>query len=123
MAASGKSPKSMPRRKRAQTIAADYPDDGIAIAKRLDGVDGIRRTATPEFHIGSRQHRIAGNRETQHFPSIRHVRQRRAMRGFGGKNEVDGHAEHIGHRACGVEVAKMHRVEGTAKECPHLQRR
>ena len=60
--------KPMPGRERVQAIATHYPDNGVAVAKRLDRIDGIRRTAAPEFYITSPKSCVTGKRQDATFP-------------------------------------------------------
>ena len=118
----GKRLESMPGPEGVQAITAYDPGDGIAVAKRFDGIDGIRRAVAPKFDIGSRQQRVPGNGETQHLPSVRRVRASVAMGRLGGQDEGDRrYLQGAPHGAGSVEVAHMHRIESTAKKCPHLQ--
>ena len=124
MATPGECPEPVPGGKSVETIASDDPDDGIAIAERFDGVDGIRRSIPPQFHIGCRKRRLSGNGETQHFPSICGFGAGRAMWRPGGEDERDqSHAQGAPDGAGCMKVAHMNRIESTPKINPHLQRR
>ena len=122
VAAFGERLGPVPSREGVHAIAAHDPDNGLALAERLNGVDGVRRAVPPQFDIGSGQRRLVGNGETQHFPSVARLRRRRAVRWPGRENQRDQpYAQGAADGAGGVEVADMHRIECTSKESPRIQ--
>ena len=124
MAVCCKRPESVPGRKGIQAIASHYPDDGISVTERFDGIDGIGRPVAPQLDVGGIQRGISGNGETQHFPSIRDAGAGRAMGRASGENQRDQpHAEGVPHRAGCVKVTHVYRIESTPKISSHFQRR